>query len=95
MSASLAHAIHRATIDPRFRTQLQANPQAAMTDYKLTLSEEESVALLAAIHLVAQPQKTSGIPGHPIPSDASSWPGGPSFTSSALTRPTPSAAEEL
>ncbi|HZB96074.1 MAG TPA: Os1348 family NHLP clan protein [Herpetosiphonaceae bacterium] len=87
MSVSLAHVIHRVTTDTQFRTQLMADPQAALKAHKLSLNDEEWAALLEVTGLFTPRSRALAYTG-PVVGSTSSWPGGASFTSSALVQPT-------
>lgn len=83
MSVSLAHIIHRASTDAQFLTQLQANPEATMTAYGISLSDEERAALLDVKDLFAQQAMLSARAVNPAEPETS-WPSGPSFTHAAI-----------
>jgi hypothetical protein len=84
MSARLPHAIHYAVTCPQFRTQLLADPEAAIIEHDLKLEPEDVIALKEVLGLITQ-HPMSAAATWQEPEHRGGWDGGPSFTSATIS----------
>jgi hypothetical protein len=80
---SLARAIHRAVVDPRFCTAVQSDPNGTLKEESLSLNADEIQALLEVVQQLQTQQGAALIQEIPC---AVTWGGGAALTAVAFCK---------